>query len=56
MLFAEKPESEWPEAKKLLFAITVTIGLVKMNTTKRSIRVVRPRVNANPRTPPTAKK
>jgi hypothetical protein len=56
MLLAEKPESGWPDEKKLLFAITVTIGLVKTNTTKRSISVVRPNVKANPRTPPTAKK
>ena len=32
------------------------VGLVKKKTTIKSTTVVSPRVNANPRTPPTAKK
>jgi hypothetical protein len=56
MLFSENPESGWPDAKKFIFATTVTIGLVKIKTINKSMRVVRPRVKANPRTPPTAKK
>jgi len=52
----EKPESAWPSLKNGNFAKTVTSGFVKKKTTIRSISVVRPSVNANPLTPPTAKK
>ena len=55
-LLGDRPDSGCPDAKNFQRARTVTIGLVKRKTIKRSIKVVRPSVNAKPRTPPTAKK
>src|SRR5262249_16395667 len=45
----------WPPPKNLVRASSVIIGLVKVNTTTRSMIVVRPRVNAKPFTSPMAK-
>jgi hypothetical protein len=55
-LLLEKPDIELPELKNLRCDRIETSGFVNANTTTRSIRVVNPSVNANPRTPPTAKK
>jgi hypothetical protein len=56
MLFGDNPDNGWPEAKNLDPARSVTIGFVKKKTTNKSTSVVKPNVNAKPRTPPTAKK
>ena len=45
-----RPDSGCPLPKNLVRASSVIIGLVKVNTTTTSMIVVRPRVNAKPRT------
>ncbi|CPU65069.1 Uncharacterised protein [Mycobacteroides abscessus] len=50
-----RPDAGWPFAKNLVRARSCMSGCVKRNTTIRSTRVVRPSVNAKPRTPPTAR-
>jgi hypothetical protein len=56
MLLGERPENRWPEEKNFIPAQIVNIGFVNKKTIIRSTIVVSPNVNANPRTPPTAKK
>jgi hypothetical protein len=51
----ENPDNGCPSLKNGILTKSVTSGLVKRNTTIRSIIVVSPRVNAKPLTPPTAK-
>ena len=53
-LAGSRPDQRWPWLKNLVLASRVTIGLVNRNTTTMSISVVRPSVNAKPRTSPTA--
>jgi hypothetical protein len=56
ILLGDKPENRWPDEKNFIPARRVTIGFVKKKTIIKSTRVVSPKVKANPRTPPTAKK
>ena len=56
MRSASRPESLCPLAKNFSLASSATNGLVNMNTTTMSMSVVRPIANANPATPPTARK
>src|SRR5262249_4499607 len=50
-----RPDSGCPPPKNLVRASSVIIGGVKVNPTTTSMIVVRPRVNAKPRTLPIAK-
>ena len=55
-LGVEPGEAGARSPKNFVRASSVTSGLVNRNTTTMSISVVSPRVNANPRTPPTERK
>jgi hypothetical protein len=54
-LFDEKPERGCPELKNLLLEIRTRAGFVNQKIIIKSMMVVSPKVNANPRTPPTEK-
>lgn len=49
------PDIGWPWPKNFVLASTSSIGWVKRKTTMMSTITVSPRVNANPRTEPTAR-
>jgi hypothetical protein len=47
-LLSDTPEKRWPELKNFNFAMKVINGFVKIKTTSKSTRVVKPSVNAKP--------